>query len=777
MPTWALVLCFSLPIVVAFVYRFASGYWWWRDFDAVLCGGMQAVRGLPIYAPAPSCPGLTPSDFVYPPQIAWLAAAGLKAFGPGALRFGFFLVQAAACAFLAWLMLARRLEHLSVRARLPALGLIGGGVIACGNVAIGCHALVALSLLGFRRTRLPFIAMVALISVIKPIYAIYLVVLLLDQASWRERIARGALGALAIAAVGAAIWLTGGEQTLAWLAALHRDLRPQNLGGGLMNIFASLGLPTQGLAAAVAFLLLAGLLTVAGLAIVEARKGAFAADERWLFALGLAQLINPRPMGYDLLVLAPAIALIPLAAADISPGWARLARRWLTGICIAATVAGSVFLGGHAAKLTPTLLALSVLSVGLTLAWRRLRPPSRAAVPAPTGQLLDQARAEPVLSMVICTLDEHESIGGVIDSTSRALAGLPHEIIVVDDSEGELTARAVLERAAVWPDVRLIRRVGQRGLAAACIAGWDAARGRVLGVMDGDGQHDPESLRALLRLAADGADVALASRYVTERCDTGLTGFRDWISRLGTLGTRLLLGVRVTDPLSGLFMMRRSWFEHVRPRLSGVGFKILVDVIASGARPPRTAETPTRLRERAGGASKLDVRVMADLAGLLVEKLTHGLVSARLALFVAVGFVGVGVHMTTLGAGRLAHLPFWAAQGVAIVVAMTSNFALNNALTFRAARLTGRAAVLGLGMFYASCLAGAVLNEALANAARTAGAPWVGAALAGLVAGAGLNYLLATRLTWRTGQAKPVNQSKIEMDRMGRLDVGKGLSA
>jgi dolichol-phosphate mannosyltransferase len=196
--------------------------------------------------------------------------------------------------------------------------------------------------------------------------------------------------------------------------------------------------------------------------------------------------------------------------------------------------------------------------------------------------------------------------------------------------------------------------------------------------------------------------------------------------------------------------MRRSWFEHVRPRLSGVGFKILVDVIASGARAPRTAETPTRLRERVGGASKLDVRVMADLAGLLVEKLTRGLVSARLVLFVAVGFCGVGVHMATLGAAGLAGAPFWAAQGLAIVVAMTSNFFLNNALTFRSARLTGRAAMLGLGMFYASCLAGAVVNEGLANLARSAGAPWAAAALAGLIVGAVLNYALATRLTWRT---------------------------
>jgi dolichol-phosphate mannosyltransferase len=143
---------------------------------------------------------------------------------------------------------------------------------------------------------------------------------------------------------------------------------------------------------------------------------------------------------------------------------------------------------------------------------------------------------------------------------------------------------------------------------------------------------------------------------------------------------------------------------------------------------------------------------MADLAGLLVEKLTRGLVSARLALFLAVGFCGVGVHLATLDLGRLASAPFWMAQGVAIMIAMTSNFFLNNALTFRQARLTGQAALRGLGVFYASCLAGGVLNEATAGAAHRLGAAWTPAALCGLLAGALCNYALATRLTWGVGR-------------------------
>jgi len=249
-------------------------------------------------------------------------------------------------------------------------------------VAIACNALVAVSLLLFPRTRAPFIAAVALICWIKPTYAIYLVVLLLDKAPWRTRIVRAGLGALAVAAVGLAIVSTGGPEVAAWREALQRVLVPVNLGGGLLRLMANLGLPISGPPALAAFALYAALMTVAGIAIAEAREGAFAADERWLFGLGLVQLINPRPMSYDLLVLAPAVALIGVAAGGISPAFGALVRRWLLAMCIVATALGIVFLGGHAAVWTPILLAFTLMGVGLALAWRRLRPPATAAATA-----------------------------------------------------------------------------------------------------------------------------------------------------------------------------------------------------------------------------------------------------------------------------------------------------------------------------------------------------------------------------------------------------------
>jgi dolichol-phosphate mannosyltransferase len=372
----------------------------------------------------------------------------------------------------------------------------------------------------------------------------------------------------------------------------------------------------------------------------------------------------------------------------------------------------------------------------------------------PSGARVSQAQSypPPLLSLVICTLDEAEAIGTVLDELGQALTSIPHEIIVVDDSTDEATARVVLSRQALWPRVRLIRRHHQGGLASAAIAGWDAAVGPVLGVMDGDGQHDPAVVVALLEaLGEAGADIAIGSRDLHR--DSGLTGFRLALSRAGTALTGLMLRAPVADPLSGLFLMRRDWFAAARPRLSGVGFKILVDVLASGPRRPAVVQRATALRPRAGGCSKLDARIVADLAALLIEKKTGGVVSARFALFAGVGAVGVMVNAAVVilaqawGATSFA----WTAAA-ATLVAMACNFALNNLLTFRDRRLHGAGFWRGLLLFCAACTGGAVLAEIVGLIAVRLEAPWVAASIAGAFAGALFNYTAASVVAWRRPQ-------------------------
>ncbi len=358
----------------------------------------------------------------------------------------------------------------------------------------------------------------------------------------------------------------------------------------------------------------------------------------------------------------------------------------------------------------------------------------------------------PEISLVICTLDEHEAIAGVLTEAGAALDGFAYELIVVDDSRDERTAEIVRLAGRRDPRIRLVRREGVRGLASACIAGWDVARGEVLGVMDGDGQHEVALAGRLIGdLRAGEADIAVASRFRPDT-ETGLRGWRRVLSRAGVGLSRLAIGGGTSDPMSGFFFQTRRWFEDVRPRLSGLGFKILVDVLASGRRAPRVVEVSTRLRARQGGASKLDLRVGIELVAQLVEKRTGGHLPGRFVMFAGVGASGVGVHLAMLAA--LADtLPFWFAQSVAILTAMVSNFLLNNLITFHDLRLVGWAKLRGLAGFVLACASGALVSELVAIALVQSSVPALAAGMGGALVASLWNYWSASRAAWGVASA------------------------
>ena len=365
-----------------------------------------------------------------------------------------------------------------------------------------------------------------------------------------------------------------------------------------------------------------------------------------------------------------------------------------------------------------------------------------------------------MLSLVICTLNEGEAIGPLLDETRQALeashTGNDFEIIVVDDDSSDQTGEVVRRAAAADPRVRLIVRTGVRGLASAAVRGWDEARGDVLALMDGDGQHDPALIPRLAAAVEGAADLAIGSRYMSDAA-SGLTGRRHWISRTATRMAGLVLRAQLRDPMSGCFAMRRQWYEAARPGLSTVGFKILLDLVASSPRPPRIAELPTALRPRRGGESKLDLRVMLDLASLLIEKRTGKLIPSRFVEFSLVGASGVLVNLAVLA--LLGALPFWAAFGVATVVAMTSNYWLNTLLTYRDQRLRGWRRWRGLIMFYLACSGGALLGQGVGNGLLVVDAPRALAGLAGALSGGVWNYAATRWMIWGAERRRPAGAS------------------
>ncbi|MGA9659144.1 MAG: glycosyltransferase [Asticcacaulis sp.] len=359
----------------------------------------------------------------------------------------------------------------------------------------------------------------------------------------------------------------------------------------------------------------------------------------------------------------------------------------------------------------------------------------------------------PDLSLIICTLNEGTAIRSVINEICDTLAHIHHEIIVVDDNSTDNTAAEVLDVAKSRPNVRLHVRINERGLSSAAIKGWDMAHGKYLGVMDGDGQHDPKAILAMAEIILKGdKDLVCVSRYIG-KSETGLSFFRDLGSRAATLATGLVLRVPLTDPMSGCFMMTRDYYMSARKKLTGVGFKILLDVAASSPIQPRFTEVKASLRQRQGGESKLDIRVVLDLAALLVEKATGGVMKARFVLFAGVGMSGVVVSAIVLALFKIlfgnSDAEFGIAQFVAIMVSMTSNFFINNAITFRDKRLKGAAMWAGMFGFYLACAPGAVLNWFIGVALKSMHVEFI---LAGVVPAfliGILNFWFVKMLAWR----------------------------
>jgi dolichol-phosphate mannosyltransferase len=269
--------------------------------------------------------------------------------------------------------------------------------------------------------------------------------------------------------------------------------------------------------------------------------------------------------------------------------------------------------------------------------------------------------------------------------------------------------------------------------------------------MDADLQHDEALLPRMLDiLRKENVDLVIGSRYAAGGGLGDWAGSRAWISRLGTKLARLICKQDISDPLSGFFMCRRDVFEGAVRRMSGQGFKILLDLLASSSRPLRVYELPFEFRTRRHGESKLDTLVVWEYFALLADKLLGHVLPIRFALFALIGAVGLAVHMSILWGGlHFAALKFGVAQSLATLVAMTSNFFLNNILTYRDQRLRGWRTLRGLFTFYAVCAIGAIANVGVASYLFSANQTWWVAGLLGMIVGAVWNYATSSIFTWR----------------------------
>jgi dolichol-phosphate mannosyltransferase len=371
----------------------------------------------------------------------------------------------------------------------------------------------------------------------------------------------------------------------------------------------------------------------------------------------------------------------------------------------------------------------------------------------PGGGLTASVHPAPELSIVVPTFNERDNVPILVERLSRILTGCDWEAVFVDDNSPDGTAAAARAIGEGDSRVRCIRRIGRRGLAGASLEGMLASQARYVAVMDADLQHDESLLLDMLQHLRSGrADLVVASRYLEGGSAAGLSKNRSRASRWSNALVRSLLGIELTDPMSGYFMIRRDAFEALAPALSSQGFKILLDVLATGRDSLRTIELPTIFRERRHGESKLDSKIALDFAALVMAKLTNDAVSVRFLMFSLVGLSGIAIHMAILSLALLTGVAFAVAQSVAAIGAMSWNFVLNNLFTYRDQRLSGWRFLTGLIRFQLICAIGAVANVGLAIFIYSGTHIWWLAGLAGVLIGAVWNYAVTSAFVWRPAQ-------------------------
>ncbi|MEJ0100778.1 MAG: glycosyltransferase family 2 protein [Pseudomonadota bacterium] len=355
------------------------------------------------------------------------------------------------------------------------------------------------------------------------------------------------------------------------------------------------------------------------------------------------------------------------------------------------------------------------------------------------------------LSIIVPTFNERQNVPRLVALIEQALPHTNWELVFVDDNSPDQTAALVRDFAQADERIRCVHRYGRRGLASACVEGIMATSAPFVAVMDADLQHDESRLPVMLELLRkDDVDIVVGSRNVPGGGMGEFSRRRQAMSRLATRISQFATSTKLSDPMSGFFMLRRSAFLEALPRLSNIGFKILLDICASAPRPFRFREVPYEFRTRQFGESKVDALVLWEYALLLMDKRFGRYLPVRFMSFALIGVLGVLVHFAVLatvfkGLGA----SFAQADAVATLAAMSSNFFLNNLLTYSDRRLRGRKLVVGWVSFNLVCAAGAVANVGVASWLFRSDGWWMLCALAGIAIGVVWNYAMSSIFTWR----------------------------
>jgi dolichol-phosphate mannosyltransferase len=360
----------------------------------------------------------------------------------------------------------------------------------------------------------------------------------------------------------------------------------------------------------------------------------------------------------------------------------------------------------------------------------------------------------PQLSLIIPTYNESKNIPVLVERLSQCLLNIDKEVIIVDDNSPDKTWEVARNLSLTYPWLRVIRRIHDRGLSSAVLAGFAVAEGDCLVVMDADLQHDEQIIPQFFEAFLGGADIIVGSRKVEGGGIENWSITRKFISWVATIMAKIALRHSISDPMSGFFALREEVYRSYKDEINPKGFKILLEFLAR-AKHSNIKEIGYTFKNRIHGESKLSSKVIIEYLKALYELSLGNFIPVRFLKYAIVGFTGLIVSNCILFF-CLRYLELSKAKSIAasIEISIITNFFLNNYWTFKENQLKQAWPLLrGIITFHAICLSGAIINQAIAlkfsahNEMNLYLANALGYSIAAI-----WNYAINVGITWKTKQ-------------------------
>ena len=358
------------------------------------------------------------------------------------------------------------------------------------------------------------------------------------------------------------------------------------------------------------------------------------------------------------------------------------------------------------------------------------------------------------ISIILPTLNEVENITSIIKRIINLSDDFLIEIIVVDDSSTDGTTTLVKKLSQKDNRIRLINRYGRNGLSSAIKDGILSASGDLIAVMDTDGQHQVESLyEAIDELLISNTDLIIGSRFLENSSIRGLSDNRKKGSSLANLLAKYSLSkeyFKLTDIMSGFMVFKSDRVLKLVERIDVNGFKFLYELLSVSEGNLDCKEIPLNFLPRKFGKSKLDIAIVWDFLISQIHSFSKRLIPRKAISFACVGFTGVIVQLSiSYSFMWFLGFTFQNALPIAVVLAATSNYLVNNWLTFRVNRLRNKALFIGLLKFLIVSSLPIFANVGLASSFYNLVSPnTLFSQLAGIIVVFIWNYAASSKLVW-----------------------------